>query len=342
MALVPTSLIVFGLLVGCGHGAATGASAAATVASTQITDAQVTKEAKLFTFLGSLQQQQCGDTSSGVSEEVACNRLALSTLIQGVLIQTYADQNQITVDPNDTATLVSSLDSQAGADKVTAALTAQGLTRDDLSSLAEQVQLGRQVQHALGEANLGDAKLRALYQAQILNFTSVQVEQILVKTQAQAQNVYQQVTKPGTTEDQFKALAKKVSIDPTVKQNAGEYPVAPAANYVPSFAKAAAALSPGQISPPVKSKYGWHVIRLVSKQITPYAEAKSKLTLPQDSTFDDWLRTQAGTLGVSVNPQFGRFDVQTLSVVAVNSTDASATSTATPSASASGLATPSP
>ena len=310
--------------------------------STQITDAQVAKEAKLFTFLGALQQQKCGDTSSGVSEEVACNRTSLSTLIQGALIQAYADQHQITVSPQDIDTLVSQLDSQAGKDKVDAGLTAQGLTRDDLNGLARQVELGRLIQHVLGEAKLGDAKLRSLYQQQILSFTSVEVEQILVKTQAQATQVYQQVTQPGSTEAQFKALATKVSIDPTVKQNAGLYPSAPAAGYVPSFGKAAAALEPGQISQPVKSKYGWHVIRLVSKQIAPYEQAKSNLALPQDpsGSFDTWLRTQAGDLGVSVNPTFGPFDLQTLAVVAVTSTDASATGSPTPSAATT--ASPSP
>lgn len=340
--LVAVSVIVFALLVACGHGGAAGPSAAATVGSSQITDAQVAKEAKLFTFLGALQQQKCGDTSTGISEEVACNRTSLSTLIQGALIQVYADQHQITVSPQDIAALVSQLDSQAGKDKVDAGLTAQGLNRDDLNGLAEQVELGRLVQHELGAANLGDAKLRSLYQQQILSFTSVAVEQILVKTQAQAEQVYQQVTKPGATEAQFKALATKVSIDPSVKQNAGLYPSAAASGYVPSFGKAAAALEPGQISKPVKSKYGWHVIRLVSKQVAPYAQAKSHLALPQDTSgsFDAWLRTQATDLGVSVNPTFGTFDLQKLAVVAVTSTDASAT--ASPTSSATATAPPSP
>jgi foldase protein PrsA len=337
--LITVSAIVLLALVGCGRGAA-GPSAAATVGSTQITDAQVAKEAKLFTFLGGLQQQQCGDTSSGVSEEVACNRLALSTLIQGALIEGYAAEHQVTADPKDVAALVSSLDSQAGKEQIDSALTAAGLNRNDLSELARQVQLGRQVQHQLGEADLGDAKLRSLYQDQILDFTIVQVEQILVKTQALAEDVYQQVTQPGSTEAQFKALATRVSIDPTIKQNAGEYPPAPASSYVPSFRKAAAALEPTQISRPVRSQYGWHVIRLVSKQVTPFEEAKPKLTLPQEQsgTFDDWLRTQAGDQGVDVNPKFGRFDLETLSVVAATSTDPSATASATASASA----TPSP
>jgi foldase protein PrsA len=336
---VVASLIVLLALVGCGHGA-TAPSAAATVGSTQITDAQVAKEAKLFTFLGALQQKQCGDTSSGVSEEVACNRSALTTLIQGTWVKAYADEHQITVDPKDIATLISPLDAQAGKDKIDAALTAQGLTRDDLNDLARQVQLLGQVQHALGAADLGDVKLQGLYQQQILSFTTLQVEQILVKTQAGAEHVYQQVTQPGSTEADFKALAKEVSIDPTAKDNSGEYPPAPASKYVTPFAKAAVALEPTQISRPVQSKFGWHVIRLVSKQVTPFAEAKSKVALPQSESavFDEWLHAQAGAQTVDVNPKFGTFDLQTLSVVAVTSTDPSASASSTASTSA----TPSP
>lgn len=324
-------------LAGCNK-ATQPSSTAATVGSTQISNDQVALEAKLFTFLGGLQQQQCGDTSTGASEEVACNRLALSTLIQGTLVEQYAKENGITTDPKDVATLVSSLDGQLGKDKIDAGLAAQGLTRDDLNELARQVQLGRQVQHALGEADLGDAKLRSLYEDQMLDFTTLEVEQILVKTQAEAEQVYQQVTAPGATEADFKALARQVSIDPSVKQNSGEYPSAPASTYVAPFAAAAAALEPGEISRPVKSQFGWHVIRLVSKEITPFDEAKSKITLPttESTSFDEWLRTQAKDQGVNVNPRFGQFDNETLSVVAVNSTDTSS------SASASSTASPSP
>jgi foldase protein PrsA len=337
---VVVSAVVILALVGCAKDA-TAPSTAASVGSTQITNDQVAKEAKLFTFLGSLKQQRCGDTSSGVSEEVACNRLALSTLIQGALIQMYASQHQITAEPEDVAALINgSLDSPVGKDKIDAALTAQGLNRNDLNELGRQVQLGRLVEHDLGEADLGDAKLRSLYEDQILSFTTLQVEQILVKTQTEAQNVYQQVTGPGATEADFKALAKQVSTDPSVKQNSGAYPAAPASTYVPSFGKAAAALDPGEISTPVKSQYGWHVIRLVSKQVAPFEEARSKVSLPQTESkvFEDWLRSQAGDQGVNVNPNFGTFDLTTLSVVAVTSTDPSAT----PSGSASAASPPSP
>ena len=86
-----------------------------------------------------------------------------------------------------------------------------------------------------------------------------------------------------------------------------------------------AALEPGEISEPVQSEFGWHVIYLVGKQVTPFEEARTQLLQGEQGTlFNAWLRDQAETHGVDVNPKYGRFDTETLTVVAVTSTDPSA------------------
>ena len=66
----------------------------------------------------------------------------------------------------------------------------------------------------------------------------MQADHILVKTEAEAQDVYQQVTAPGAhRRDDFLALAKQVSIDPSAKQNAGSLGSAVASTYVPEFGR---------------------------------------------------------------------------------------------------------
>lgn len=328
-----------------GGGSVAGQTPAATVAGTDITDAQVAKEASLFTFIAGLNQQTCGGAQPTDTEEVkkaTCNRFALSNLIQSVFIRQYADANQITVTDQDVAGIVGNLDTQLGKDKVDQALSDNGLTRDDLNALGADVLLFQGVQKKLGEAGTSDAQLQKLYQDNILEFTTVQADHILVKTKAEADKVYQQVTAPGFTDADFAALAKKVSIDPSAKQNGGALPAQPASKYVPEFGQAAAALSPGEISKPVQSQYGWHVIKLNTKTVLPFAKAKAQLVSGNASqVFNDWLIKQAEDQGVKVNPKYGRYDAPTLSVVAITSTDASAT--ASPSAVAgSGAATPTP
>ena len=326
LIVVSAVVSVLSILASCSNGGgATGTPPAATAGGIVITDAQVAREAKLFTFVSALNQTACGQPGAGETPAAACNRFALSNLIQGAFIRDYAAQHQINVADADVTKIVATLDQQVGKDKVDGLLTSNGLTRDDLNALGAEVLLYQDVQRALTTSPETDAQLRQLYEQNILEFTTIQADHILLRTQAEAEQVYREVTAPGFTDAQFAALARKVSIDPSAKQNGGSLPVEPASRFVPEFAQAAAALQPGQISRPVQSQDGWHVIKLVSKQVTPFAQAKAQLLQSGGAQiFNDWLMQQAKDRGVEVNPKYGRYDVPSLSVVAITSTDPSA------------------
>lgn len=78
----------------------------------------------------------------------------------------------------------------------------------------------------------------------------------------------------------FAALAKEYSNDPGVAQNGGDLGYFSRGMMVPEFESAAFALEKGQISQPVRTDYGWHVIQLVDKK----GSVKS--------SFTDWLEQQ--------------------------------------------------
>ncbi|HEY6680101.1 MAG TPA: peptidylprolyl isomerase, partial [Actinomycetota bacterium] len=170
-------------------------------------------------------------------------------------------------------------------------------------------------------------QLRTAYQQNAEQYATLTVDHILVKTKAEADNVYQQVTAPGATRADFLKLAKNVSIDPTAAQNSGALPPAtPATKFVKPFADAALAMKPGDISHPVHTSSGWHVIHLVDKQIAPFAQVRAQaLQQAQANAFSDWVRQQDQAGEIDVDPSFGRFDPSTLQVVRITSTDPSAT-----------------
>ena len=306
---------------------------AASVAGNDITDAQLAKQAQLFTFLAALNQQPCGGPApAGETQDTVCNRFALTNTLQQTVVADFAEANDVTVTDKQVSDIVANLDQTLGADKVDEQLTKLKLTRDDLNELARQVLVFQGVQKKVIEQELDEDALRAQYDKDILQYTTVQAEHILVKTEAEAQDVYQQVTAPGFTDKDFLALAKQVSIDPGVKQNSGSLGSAVASTYLPEFGEAVAALEPGEISQPVQTDVGWHVIKLISKDVTPFEEAKAQMMQTQAPTvFSDWLRTQFDEGNLEVNPKYGRFDEETLTVVAIDSTDPSATASATAS-----------
>lgn len=69
----------------------------------------------------------------------------------------------------------------------------------------------------------------------------------------------------------FSDMVKKYSADPSAAQNKGNMGVFAPGDMVPSFYAGTAALKPGDISQPVESQFGYHII-----QRLPYSEAKAE------------------------------------------------------------------
>jgi hypothetical protein len=67
----------------------------------------------------------------------------------------------------------------------------------------------------------------------------------------------------------FAEMVKKYSTDPTAAQNSGNLGVFPKGVMIAAFSTATAALKPGEISQPVETSFGYHII-----QRLPYADAQ--------------------------------------------------------------------
>lgn len=104
----------------------------------------------------------------------------------------------------------------------------------------------------------------------------VHASHVLVETEEEADQVYQSL-KGGAD---FAQLAREKSIDPSAKNNDGDLGFFTWGKMVPEFQEAAFALNQGEISRPVKTSYGWHVIKLIEKkekEQPPFEEVKDKI-----------------------------------------------------------------
>lgn len=81
---------------------------------------------------------------------------------------------------------------------------------------------------------------------------------ILVNTKEQADAIVSSLKKGGKFED----IAKKQSQDPGSGANGGDLEWAAPSNYVKEFSQAMVALKKGEVSAPVQSQFGFHIIRL--------------------------------------------------------------------------------
>lgn len=119
-----------------------------------------------------------------------------------------------------------------------------------------------------------EAALRARYEQEGKQFTEQEqrlASHILIQVddkadaaaqkaaEAKARQIYAQAKAPGAD---FAALARTNSDDPGSKANGGDLGWNAKGVMVPEFDKALFALKAGEISEPVKSSFGWHIIQL--------------------------------------------------------------------------------
>jgi peptidyl-prolyl cis-trans isomerase C len=83
------------------------------------------------------------------------------------------------------------------------------------------------------------------------------VSHVLVSTEEEAQAVAKRVKK-----EKFAKVAKEKTKDPGSKDNGGDLGWTVPSNFVQPFGEAVLKLEKGQVSEPVQTQYGWHVIKL--------------------------------------------------------------------------------
>lgn len=299
-------------LAACGQ---PSGDAAAVVEGREITTAEVDFAADLYRFLGDVNGQGCGAPIERESAEAACARYALSNLIQESIISAYATERGVTVERTEAAQAVDDLEQSIGVDAFQERLDANGVTKEDVVGLAERLFLFNAVRDELAE-QISDDDLRALYDESV-DYTTIDAKHILVEDEATARELADRATPQN-----FGDLAEEFSIDTGSAAKGGELGPLPAQNLDRDFVAGALALQPGEISQPVQTQFGWHIIELVEVTKTPFEDARSSLRAQQATqVYADWLLARYADLEIEVNPRYGRIDRSTGEVVPIRSTE---------------------
>jgi peptidyl-prolyl cis-trans isomerase C len=161
--------------------------------------------------------------------------------------------------------------------------TSQGIENTEafkkLLEEAKQKLLVRQLLDVRGGALLNDAAIDNAYakyvQAQ-KGKNEIRASHILVESKKKAKEVAKKLEDGGS----FEALAKEFSKDPGSAEQGGDLGYFTADKMVKEFADAAFALDKGEVSKPVKSPFGWHIIQVEDIRpvtITPLNDMREEL-----------------------------------------------------------------
>ena len=149
---------------------------------------------------------------------------------------------------------------------------------------------------------VSDRDAKAYFDAHTGDFVEIKAMHILVKSKQLAESLYKRINDG----EDFSDIAKKYSEDSTTKEKGGDLGSFGRGTMVQEFEDAAFGLSDNEVSPPVKSVYGWHIIKVLSRKKFTFDESKDKIIAmikdkKQQQVFDSTLSALKKKYKVTVN-----------------------------------------
>ncbi len=127
-----------------------------------------------------------------------------------------------------------------------------------------------------------DATLKTAYDSKLAQYTELKVSHILFKAENEAQfaealKKAEELRPQLLAGQDFNKIAEERSEDPTAKANRGLYDWFKSGTMVKPFEEGAMALKPGEISQPIRTQYGIHLLRLEGKRTRSFEDAREEL-----------------------------------------------------------------
>ena len=283
---------------GCGGSDEVPANAVAVVDGKEISRA--TLDDLLARAKKSYTAQKRAFPKAGTSEYQSLQTQAVAYLVQRQEYATEAEKLGIQVSDGQITKKLQEVKKQyfGGNDaKFEKGLQDQGYTvatlRDDIRSQLVTEGIYKKVTN---DVKVTDADVKAYYDQNKSKYSvpeSRSVRHILVKTKAEADAIHSQLQNGGD----FAAIAKAKSLDPGSKDQGGKLTVTRGQTVAP-FDKAAFSLKTNELSQPVKTEFGYHLIQPLADvkpgSVTPFAQVKSQIRSQleserKNSAVNDWV-----------------------------------------------------
>ena len=243
-------------------------------------------------FNGFLASRQIPAESLPAAERVRGYRMILEEMIKEKLIEKRASEIKVTEEEVNetfkkfTATL--GPEEEVKKQIVASGQTVEGVRDNIRASLKQDHWLEAEVDKKGG---VSDADAETFYKSNGDKFVQppqVRASHILLRVEPEAKPAEIAAKEKAATAiaarvkkgEDFSKLAKELSEDPSAKENSGDLDFFDKEQMVPEFSKAAFAMKKGEISEPVRSQFGYHVIKVTDRregETVPLEKVKPRL-----------------------------------------------------------------
>ncbi len=236
-----------------------------------------------------------------------------NAIVETILIDKAKSEFGIEIDPSDIEVRYQELVDQVESTGTSYEefLATQGITDVRVRRIAHQFLIQDAIIEALVEqaGPITEDQIQERFDQQLTQRTEACVSHILTETEEEAQAVRDRLE----AGEDFAAVAKDVSIDPSAADNGGDLGCGPLGQYVPEFAVGALQAPIGSPTLPVRSQFGYHIILVESRtepvlddtvrqEIVTQLEAERR-----GSLFQEWLLETVTAADVTVEEEYGEW-----------------------------------
>ena len=221
-----------------------------------------------------------------------------------------------------------------------AALEDQGLAEDDLSDLVEdQIIEERLRAEVTSDSRPSAQEVNRYYRENEESFRQTEVSHILVDKGRLAGRLSEQLRRApeGRRAELFARLARRYSSDPSASEG-GELGWVGPGQLVEPFEVAMGDLRIGEISAPVPTDFGIHVIRVTDRRTQAFQDVREQIAqqlagTASEAIWNDWVADAYRRADVEVNPRYGEIDLRTGQVTNADASDVPGAAEGSPSPS---------
>lgn len=261
-------------------------------------------------------KQQGMDFTSAQGKQMldSIKKQVLDDMVTEALVMQQAQKDNLVVNDNEINAQIASIKNNFGSDsQYQAALKSQNMTESDLQQYIKVELTSKTLYDKVTTGiTVTDADVLNYYnqnKSKYVQPEEVKASQILVKTQAEAEDIIKQLNAGAN----FAQLAKEKSIDTGSKANGGELGYFTRGQMVQEFENAAFSQKVGTYSQtPVKTQYGYHIIlvedhKQAVQQTFDQVKGQIKQQLPQtekDAKFQQYLANLKKQAKIEYAPDF--------------------------------------
>lgn len=251
---------------------------------------------------------QYGDyeNDESLSEQVQNLRVqGLNLLVEDKMLELKAEEmnvmpTQEEIDEQVQSTLDQMIETYGGEDEFNTALENANLTLDEYKenitkNIKSNLIANKVSEELFKDVSITDEDIKAYYEEHKDSFGEANAEHILLSDETKAKEVRERLMNG----EDFATVAKEVSEEPAAKESGGNLGVIKydSTTYDADFLAGLKTLKEGEISEPVKSQFGYHIIRATKVKQETFDEAKDdiKTTLENEkkneiyeATIEQW------------------------------------------------------